>query len=744
MFSSAHVEHVPFYFWLVDAARPRLIIDLAAEDSDAYLAFCQAAERLDFGTRCIGLSDVFNRRDSASDPASNLAYHNLHFSSFSKLTNQNEIIESARPGSVDLLRIGGRQASHLTEAEVRGWLDLLSPKGLVLVEQTHVQHDWLKLLEGKASCPLHGNTDWRLIAATADYDSRLSPLFSDTSTKAKSVRMTFSRLGSGLREQAMHRDIASFAAQLEISLADQSAAAELLREKEALAESLQSKISLLERDQLQSRLETDRLQKLASQRELELVETNAQFRQVLDQRELELAQANLRFQKILDERDLELTQASARLQNLVDEHDLEAKRRSEELLSASRYAALQDERLDQSVRNQDELRRHISSLEHNLNAIIRSTTWRVTAPIRKLAQVSPKTARLFRRGLKLAWWTVSLELPSRLREWRRRRQPAHVAVIANPAPMSSPPAATPDNASNSANPLRRALTGSDYSSTQIQYVENRLAELSSLVDMERRRVDHALLAAEGMSNEIELYHNARREAEYRKAFDQPAPLVSICVATVNRSDLLIERCLKSLLNQSYRNIQIVVCGDHCTDDTGSRIALLRDDRVSFHNLPQRGPYPPPGIDRWRVAGTNAINAALAMCEGQFIAHLDDDDSATADRIETMLNAAQTHKADFCWHSFWNERKDGGWNKLGDGRLELGQITTGSTFYHRYFSRIRWDVLAYRTQEPGDWNRLRKIRSLRPNLHFVDRPLMFHYTEGNQPPFVRFDGETFLG
>ena len=246
-----------------------------------------------------------------------------------------------------------------------------------------------------------------------------------------------------------------------------------------------------------------------------------------------------------------------------------------------------------------------------------------------------------------------------------------------------------------------------------------------------------------MLKEIELYHLARRKTEYRKVFEQQMPLVSVCVATMNRSDILIERCLNSLVNQTYRNLQIVVVGDHCTDDTGSRIAQLRDDRISFHNLSSRGPYPLPGMDRWMVAGTNAINAAMSMCEGQFITHLDDDDCATIDRIETLLNAAQQHKADFCWHPFWCENSDGTWFVLGDGRFELGQITTGAIFYHHYFKKFPWDVFAYRTREPGDWNRLRKIRSLRPKLHFVDRPLMFHYREGSQRPFTPHNGEMFL-
>ncbi len=320
-------------------------------------------------------------------------------------------------------------------------------------------------------------------------------------------------------------------------------------------------------------------------------------------------------------------------------------------------------------------------------------------------------------------------------EGRVRELASTVSLLGTPAPQSHIADRGPE--------VHQLGIGLERESARIQHVENCVLHLTSIVELERHRTDYALLGVDGMLKEIELYHKTRARTDYNSAFEQQAPLVSICVSTMNRSDILIERCLNSLVNQSYRNIQIIVVGDHCTDDTGSRIARLRDDRISFHNLSSRGPYPPPGHDRWMVAGTNAINAAMSMCEGQFVTHLDDDDAATIDRVETLLNAAQRHKADFCWHPFWYENKDGSWYRLGDGRFELGQITTGSTFYHRYFTKFPWDVFAYRTREPGDWNRLRKIRALRPNLHFVDRPLMFHYSEGSQRPFTPRNGELFV-
>jgi glycosyltransferase involved in cell wall biosynthesis len=274
-------------------------------------------------------------------------------------------------------------------------------------------------------------------------------------------------------------------------------------------------------------------------------------------------------------------------------------------------------------------------------------------------------------------------------------------------------------------------------------LEHRLVQLESLLEAERGRVDYALGAVEGVTSRIAAYHAARETPEYAAAFEAEEPLVSVCIATVNRAELLVERAIRSVLAQTYRNLQIIVVGDHTTDDTEARLAQLGDPRIRFVNLPERGPYPRPGWARWQVAGSNAMNHALSLCEGQFVTHLDDDDAMAADRIATLLAEAREHRADFLWHPFWSEGPDGQWRRIGDGRFRLGQITTGSIFYHRYFAAFGWDVYAYRLDEPGDWNRLRKIKLLRPRLRFVDRPLLYHYAERNQGPFVAQEGERFL-
>ncbi|MDQ0512166.1 glycosyltransferase family 2 protein [Ancylobacter amanitiformis] len=260
---------------------------------------------------------------------------------------------------------------------------------------------------------------------------------------------------------------------------------------------------------------------------------------------------------------------------------------------------------------------------------------------------------------------------------------------------------------------------------------------------ERSRIDYALGTLEGMEAlRLELIE-ARTTPEFQAAYEEDEPLITVCTGTAGRPDLLIDRCLSSLRAQTYTNLQILVIGDGCIDDTGERIAALGDPRIEFVNLPERGPYPKPGVERWNVAGMNAANASNRLSRGQFIAFLDDDDSCETNRIEMLLAAARAQRAEFLWHPFWYLQRDGSWQRWGNGRLEHTQITNSSVFYHRFFTKLPWDINAYRIAEPGDWNRFRKIKYLRPRLAFVDEPLTWYHRSYESQEFAPHEGERFL-
>ena len=54
------------------------------------------------------------------------------------------------------------------------------------------------------------------------------------------------------------------------------------------------------------------------------------------------------------------------------------------------------------------------------------------------------------------------------------------------------------------------------------------------------------------------------------------PLISVYVPTFNRSKILIDRAVTSVLEQSYKNFEFVIVGDICTDNTEQQLKKIND------------------------------------------------------------------------------------------------------------------------------------------------------------------------
>jgi glycosyltransferase involved in cell wall biosynthesis len=140
---------------------------------------------------------------------------------------------------------------------------------------------------------------------------------------------------------------------------------------------------------------------------------------------------------------------------------------------------------------------------------------------------------------------------------------------------------------------------------------------------------------------------ARLKHAYEYNDLEQKPLVSVCVPTYNRGPLLIERAVTSVLAQTYTNIELIIVGDHCTDNTADLLAQIKDPRLKFYNLPSRDrKYRQTVENHWFVGGAIPANKAMELARGQWIARVDDDDIWPIDHIEKLLRFAQQGQYEF--------------------------------------------------------------------------------------------------
>jgi Glycosyl transferase family 2 len=117
-----------------------------------------------------------------------------------------------------------------------------------------------------------------------------------------------------------------------------------------------------------------------------------------------------------------------------------------------------------------------------------------------------------------------------------------------------------------------------------------------------------------------------------------APLVSVIIATYNYSSVL--RCaIQSALKQTFRDFELLVIGDGCTDDSEAVTLeeLDNDGRIHWHNLPRNSGY---------QAAPN--NAGIERARGQYIAYLGHDDLWMPNHLECLVRKIQETQSDVAY------------------------------------------------------------------------------------------------
>ncbi|MGF1673846.1 MAG: glycosyltransferase [Rivularia sp. (in: cyanobacteria)] len=102
--------------------------------------------------------------------------------------------------------------------------------------------------------------------------------------------------------------------------------------------------------------------------------------------------------------------------------------------------------------------------------------------------------------------------------------------------------------------------------------------------------------------------------------------ISVIVPVFN-GERTIEETIKSILNQTFSNIEIIIINDGSTDTTLEIVENILDSRIKIFS------YPNGGLSASR-------NRGISQAKGEYISFIDADDLWTPDKLELQWQALQ--------------------------------------------------------------------------------------------------------
>lgn len=176
-------------------------------------------------------------------------------------------------------------------------------------------------------------------------------------------------------------------------------------------------------------------------------------------------------------------------------------------------------------------------------------------------------------------------------------------------------------------------------------------------------------------------------------------IISIIVPVYN-VEMYLERCLDSIVNQTYKNLEILLIDDGSTDKSGiicdeySR----KDNRIRVFHKNNEGQ-------------AEARNVGLRQANGDYIMFVDSDDMVDKEMCQTLLKIMLRNDVDFVMCNFLsiytNEYKKKNINKFKNGQLYTGR------------QGLELHVKKGPTELAVVWNKLYKTELFRRyNLFFV--------------------------
>lgn len=156
-------------------------------------------------------------------------------------------------------------------------------------------------------------------------------------------------------------------------------------------------------------------------------------------------------------------------------------------------------------------------------------------------------------------------------------------------------------------------------------------------------------------------------------------LVSVIIPVYN-VEAYLDRCIKSVVSQTYPNLEIILVDDGSTDQSGDMCEAWKefDQRIKVIHKENGG----LGFAR---------NSGLDAAQGDYVIFLDSDDYLSLSAIEECLTALDGNDADTVWYGMVKVRTDG---SLMKRPLPVAAVYAGSEVTASFLPNAATDDLIH--------------------------------------------------
>lgn len=361
------LRFTPFLFWLSAALKPSRTTVIGLGDGISCFALCQAIERLRIDGTCTGVHFSGKARGDIPDSVKD---HALQF--YEGLLDLRSASSPADTplwslGDQDLLLIDLQQSDKWPEGALEDWRSLLSPDGCLVVHGLGQvpQPDAVRDLQKQLSRESCLNIDMGAgLSVLCNNPKVLADLASPTSRGQlrQETLMMFVRLGQSLVAELRHDALTS----------------ELTEQRAAFARA-QHRVELLEAERAELSTSLDLRGRKASQYQALYFDFENELKK-LRRIQVEALDAQAERQK-KDEALAECDALAVKLRQSRETHYRETAALTVLLEQQRKSAAEEAAALRQQL---DELRKQADNLALDNKALLSSTSWKITSPLRRI------------------------------------------------------------------------------------------------------------------------------------------------------------------------------------------------------------------------------------------------------------------------------------------------------------------------------------------------------------------------